>query len=261
MKVIGFTTKYYTLWDIYSEEISGRDGRKGKKVTATYLKNISTDLESAKARHPEATLDMNLHGTRSWNRTAWEPLPMDVFHGGRYRGQSIAECSDLEYLFWAYCCSFFSNEEQRDIAKDVLLRSGLYVMYKDRLLKEAEATRLEAEDTEIQELCDTLTAGGAITVDNENGIHLDENTEDRRFVSFSRDGRIILVWPEDMLVEHEYYGHRYWMPVKKDKGVRIKNREINVTATRCVIFTGDWGPDRLEVAVSGFSVVPRKKEK
>ena len=260
MKVIGFSTKYYTLWDIYGEQITGRDGRKGKKVTATYLRNISTDLETAKARYPEATVDLSVHGTHSWNRTVWEPLPTDVFHSGRYRGQSIAKCPDLDYLFWAYCCSFFSNEEQRDIAKDVLLRSGLYAMYKDRLLKAAEAVRLEANDAEIQELCDTLTAGGSITVDNEPGVHLDESTEDRQFVSFSRDGRIILIWPEDMLVEHEYYGHKYWMPVKKGKGVRIKDREINITAAQCTVLQDNWRPDRLEVAVSGFSVVPRKKD-
>jgi len=261
MKVIGFSTKYYTLWDVNSEVITGRDGRKGKKVTASYLKNISTDLETAKARHPEATVEMNLHGTHSWNRTVWEPLPTDVFHGGKYRGQPIAECPDLDYLFWAYCCSFLSNEEQRDIAKDILLRSGLYVMYKDKILKVAEATRLEAEDTEIQELCDTLTAGGSITIDNETGVHLNESTEDRRFLSFSRDGRILLVWPEDMLVEHEYYGHKYWMPVKKDKGVRIKNREISVTAKQCTILSHGWGSDCLEITVDSFSVVPRKKEK
>jgi len=257
MKVIGFSTKYYTLWEIYSEEITGRDGRKGKKVTATYLKNISTDLETAKVHHPEATVDLSVHGTHSWNRTVWEPLPTDVFHNGKYKGQPIAECPDLEYLFWAYG-SLLSGEEQISIARETLLASGHYAIYKDSLMRAEEASRLEAEDDAVQEMCDILEGGGTITVDA-SSVHVDEGTEDLRLVSYALDGRIVLIWPRDLLVEREYMGRQYWVPGKNGKGIRTKNRQIDISAEKSIVLDQNWRSNRLEVTVKDFSVVSQKK--
>ena len=50
MYTIGFTTKFYTLWDVTVEHFTNAYGRKGERVTANYIKNISMDEQAARVQ-------------------------------------------------------------------------------------------------------------------------------------------------------------------------------------------------------------------
>lgn len=122
MYTIGFTTKFYTLWDVTVDTFTDAYGRKGRRVAATFIKNVSMDEKAARAKYPDAPVDLSLRGHSSWTRTEWEPLPGDVFPCGKYMGQPIAECDDLGYLYWAVDTNMLCAE-RRDIAVSVLLGS------------------------------------------------------------------------------------------------------------------------------------------
>ncbi len=94
MYTIGFTTKFYTLWDVTVEHFTNSYGRKGERVTANYIKNISMDEQAARAKYPDAPVDLELRGHSSFCWTNWEPLPSDVFPCGIYMGKPIAPISD-----------------------------------------------------------------------------------------------------------------------------------------------------------------------
>lgn len=53
MYTIGFTTKFYTLWDVTVDTFTDAYGRKGRRVAATFIKNVSMDEKAARAAEPE----------------------------------------------------------------------------------------------------------------------------------------------------------------------------------------------------------------
>lgn len=58
MYTIGFTTKFYTLWDVTVETFTTEYGRKGRRVTATFIKNVSMDEQAARDEIA-AAIDLN----------------------------------------------------------------------------------------------------------------------------------------------------------------------------------------------------------
>ena len=83
MKAIGFTNKYYTLWEIWEEHRPLGNGRSYVITHYNYIKNISFDRETAISKYPELPIDETLRGhTRSWNSTkeVWDNV--DTFRRG-----------------------------------------------------------------------------------------------------------------------------------------------------------------------------------
>ena len=88
MFYIGFTKKYYTLWEVEN---------KGRWTYYTYKQNLSFDLDKAKAKVPNAIVDLSLRGSSSFKV---ESVPQDCFQFGKHRGERFAECSDIDYMVW-----------------------------------------------------------------------------------------------------------------------------------------------------------------
>ena len=72
MYTIGFTTKFYTLWDVTVDTFTDAYGRKGRRVAATFIKNVSMDEKAARAKYPDAPVDLSLRGHSSWTRVMIE---------------------------------------------------------------------------------------------------------------------------------------------------------------------------------------------
>jgi hypothetical protein len=64
MKTIGFGGTFYTLWDIQSETINLSVGSFYNKITATYYKNLSKDLNEAKLKAGTDNFDECLQGRK-----------------------------------------------------------------------------------------------------------------------------------------------------------------------------------------------------
>lgn len=64
MKTIGFAGTFYTLWNIESEKINLGIGASYNKITCTYYKNLSKDLNDAILKAGTDNVDETLKGKR-----------------------------------------------------------------------------------------------------------------------------------------------------------------------------------------------------
>lgn len=88
MEYIGFTEKYYTLWDVTND---------GMWTHYRYVQNLSMDFDKAKAKRPNACVDLSLRGHSSFKVKS---VPTDCFQYGKYRGEFYKDCTDIDYLAW-----------------------------------------------------------------------------------------------------------------------------------------------------------------
>jgi hypothetical protein len=110
---IGFANKYYTLWDVTSEDMwsqfNGKSYKSHTKTIYTYYQNLSMDLEEAqKKASKKGCKDLSpndeLKGQhKSWKNTVTYARPsyeVWQFVNGKYEGDDIRENNDLSYLKW-----------------------------------------------------------------------------------------------------------------------------------------------------------------
>ena len=64
MKTIGFGGTFYTLWDVKSDRINLGIGASYNKITCTYYKNLSKDLNEAILKAGIDNFDENLKGKK-----------------------------------------------------------------------------------------------------------------------------------------------------------------------------------------------------
>jgi hypothetical protein len=143
MKTIGFTTVYYTLWEVgepYEEPVYYNGLKIGVNVkqNVSYIQNLSMDLESAKEHEKivgeEYNIDLTLCGHSSFTRTLSSDIkdrenyyPHDCFSFGKMEGQNFSKSDDVWQLDRAY------NEERsarrRACARRRLIELGEIVRY------------------------------------------------------------------------------------------------------------------------------------
>ena len=246
MYTIGFTTKFYTLWDVTVEHLTNESGRKGERMTATYIKNISMDEQAARAKYPNAPVDMGLRGHSSFSRTNWEPLPTDVFPCGKYMGNPIAECTDFGYLYWAVDTNMLRHES-RDIAVAVLLGSGQYGQYDDMILPMDRVNDLLAQDADRDEIAAAIDINGFVELLSVSNI---KDWNENKFGSKTGIDHVNLIWDRADLDSFEYNGWEYFLPVKGGKAKRIKGKKMRIVADH---YTKDGR--YLDVYVKDFEII------
>ena len=246
MYTIGFTTKFYTLWDVTVEHFTNAYGRKGERVTANYIKNISMDEQAARAKYPDAPVDLGLRGHSSFCRTKWEPLPSDVFPCGMYMGKPIADCTDFGYLYWSVDTNMLCGES-RDIAVAVLLGSGQYGQYDDMILPMDRVNDLLAQDAARDEIAAAIDINGCVELLNVSNI---KDWDENGFGSETGVDRVNLIWDRAAIERFEYNGWEYFLPVKGGKAKRIKGKKLRIVADH---YTNDRR--YLDVYVKDFEIV------
>lgn len=105
---IGFTTKYFTLWDVYEEptyfcDSYGKHWKTGVNVHHNYIQNISFSREKVEKLYPGVEPDMNLRGTRSWMESMkYDELPVELYLFGKHYGERVEDVvkSDFQYVIW-----------------------------------------------------------------------------------------------------------------------------------------------------------------
>ena len=246
MYTIGFTSKFYTLWDVTVEHFTNEYGRKGERVTANYIKNVSMDEQAARAKYPDAPVDLGLRGHSSFCRTKWEPLPSDVFPCGVYMGKPIADCTDFGYLYWAIDTCMLCGES-RDIAVAVLLGSGQYGQYDGMILPMNRVNDLLAEDAVRDEIAAAIDINGCVELLNVSNI---KDWDENGFGSETGVDRVNLIWDRAAIERFEYNGWEYFLPVKGGKAKRIKGKKLRIVADH---YTNDRR--YLDVYVKDFEIV------
>jgi len=246
MKYIGKSDKFYTLWEVNTETRTTMRGETYRVTNHQYIKNISFDLNKAKNKYPNAIVDTSLRGHSSWTSVDYPKPPVDEFQGGKYRGDKIAECTDYQYLHWAYDLGYIIPWEAREIVLGILESQGYRKINDTHIATPEEVERIEKSYTECEEAQKTLEEFGSIKiVANKN---LDE------FGNFSI-GNIEFNFPN--YKELEYGGYSYGLPIdSKGKAKRIKNKEIEIIpeSFKMVISEYGWGAT-LNVEVKDFKIL------
>lgn len=228
MKVIGFTNKYYTLWEITEETKPLGNGCNYVITHFQYIKNLSFSKEEALKKCPGLKIDEQLRGkTQSWSseKEVWDNV--DTFRFGKYKYEKIDNNYDNNYLEW-YWDQVYG--EHRSYISDVLKSRGYEVRawistddngqkLAHQYLMSPEALKNEAIEKEaMKNIENSLSKGNSIEFIPE--YNLDEDGE-------YRDGNVIYKFPE--VKENYYRGFTYFLPVQNGKAKRFKNKNIVIT--------------------------------
>ena len=136
-QVIGKANVYFTLWEVgdpYKEYTSATSFY--WKVNHNYMRNLSMNLEAAKAKvHGDYEIDLELRGTSSYSvRMGGQQneATASQFAYGKYEGSDIATCDDiwqLERLLEYQYSPNFLLKRRAAYARRRLIDLGIYVKY------------------------------------------------------------------------------------------------------------------------------------
>ena len=219
MLQIGFSTKYFTLWDVQNEtEYSGSEGQYSYNVTRfTYLQNLSLVEEKAIAKAKEkgcTELGINeeLRGRsgRSFEKRTpiKEEFELHQFTYGKYRGDDIRENTDVNYLKW-----YFNETELMLVAERVCELDSDYSIYENGLVTSEQLDNITKTNTIEAGLKKTGTIQ----------LQMERNLDTYGFVQI--DG---IPYSFENYVERSYNGYGYGLPTLNGKAKRVKNKIIEV---------------------------------
>lgn len=243
---IGFATKFYTLWEII-ERIERTEYGVYEKTLHRFIKNVSTDLDRAKEKHPDAVFVPGLRGHTSFYTTkCLQTFGDDEFRGGKYAGQKIEDCTDIPFLYWAWDKSNVVPWGAREIAISTLEKAGYKQINDYKIVTPEEYAKIEASFGNCEEMAAKFTEGPVTifaprNLDEEGHLSVGNNT--------------ILKFPH--YNQMEYQGYYYALPVDaKGKAKRIKGKELSIIADSCEVETSEYGwGATLYVVVKDFAVL------
>lgn len=205
---IGFTNKYFTLWNVGGEY-------------PVYIKNISTDENIARAKYPNLEVFMDLKGMH--NRYGYkipEIPPFDgTFSKGKFKGTLVEGTLNEDYMKWYVENDVYSTKEEREaIVKEVEKfgnwkygETGYFV----RIIPQKELDEIERVTKEM--------LSGTFEMFMER--NLDEFGKYTYYDKFNN-------WYDiqfENFKEMYYAGYYYGLPVLNGKSKRVKNKTLRLT--------------------------------
>ena len=102
--IIGRMPHYFTLWRVTrTPETTTDNGFIGVWVHYEFIKNFSKDEEKVRLCYPNAEIVDDLKPVDKFiTRKREERITDDCFHSGKYIGESILDCSDMEYIRFVF---------------------------------------------------------------------------------------------------------------------------------------------------------------
>lgn len=214
MQIIGFTNKFYTLWNI--SETSVDFGLGVEHITRySYVKNISMELDTVRSLYPGVEIDMSLRGHSSFIKSSEKIYDFSLFMYGRHKGTKIEDCTDYSYMQW-----YRNNgcpDESKEILDSILVKNGYYLV-DNNIIDKYDYEKLMNEKEEFNKTLDEIKSGNFSFIPESN---LDETGE------YCINSGLFLVFPE--LKEMSYQGYPYYLPVLNGKAKRIKNKKVIIT--------------------------------
>lgn len=246
MQYIGKADKFYTLWEVTEETRTSLRGNTYKIVHHQYFKNISFDLNKAKAKYPNAIVDETLRGHHSWSSYEYEKLPSDEFQGGKYKGEKIIDCTDYQYLYWAFDLTNIIPVDSKDIVEEILTKAGYRRINDSHIATPEEVERIEKSYDECENAEKNLEELGSIFV-----------TPTKNLDNFGNltIGNIEFTFKN--YKELEYAGYLYGLPIDsngKVKRIKNKNLEIIPESWELNINENGWGAT-LVINVKDFKII------
>lgn len=214
--VIGFAGTFYTLWNVDVKPSYNHYGECiGHHLNYVYIKNISTDVNKVKSLYPTLDIDMSLSGKRSFSlfQPVAESFADDVFGFGKYKGQSITSCTDIEYVYWAFESGYFTDAN-KVYAENVLVKAGFYIV--DGFVVSPEDYERRMENLAFAEIINT---GKPFDVLFESSLNSDGQYMFRGQTLNFKDFKLMY-----------YNGYEYGLPIIKGKAKRIKGKTFHISS-------------------------------
>lgn len=222
---IGFSTKYFTLWDVQeTTEFQRIDGLNlpYQKISYCYIQNLSMDENEAKRKAifkgvENFEIDHDLFGRNAsffHKKELFSKIPSDksyFFEFGKFQGEPIKNCTDFDYLFW------FFNESQNIHAKAILLENG-FVEFEGQVVHVEHAKKIKLRDLVVKEIedKDEIEVIVLSNLNCENELRFEFKNE----VFFG-------CWNENSK-GYIYQGIEYFLPIIGGKPKRVKNKPVKV---------------------------------
>lgn len=228
---IGFTNRYFTLWSyelqpLYSTLMTANGEqhyKSGERHVFRYIKNISMDEATARAKYPDLTVNPELRGKQrehSWStgysgRTEWSP---ELLHRGRHQAASIADFQDASYLAW-FADEYKGSNPERDRLIERRLHELKWFKYQDYVwMPEAKYNELVQREQAKQDLLAQFADGGQLTIQFERNLDP---------VGCYKYNGVQVFFPD--IKKMSYRGFTYALPEVKGRGKKIKGKSLTLT--------------------------------
>lgn len=213
-KIIGYATKFYTLWEYevvvqYRTDSYGKHHETGVNHNYYYIKNVSTDLDKVKVLFPNVEIDTELRGTRSFTRNEKLDLPENYFWGGKYVGKLIDEIMEIDFKYCLWCAENYNTP---------------YIIKHTKYIDHFEAiTKAEQYEIDSKEL---LKVGDVVELEfTKNGYNANEEYSECWTEAIYNDVDIVINCNGVKPVGGMY---PYLMPVINGKAQRTKGKKLIV---------------------------------
>ena len=222
---IGFSKKYFTLWDVTTTtEFKNFEGLHlpFQKTYFHYLQNLSMDEKEAKRKAifkgvENFEIDHDLFGRNAsffHKKELFSKIPSDksyFFEFGKFQGEPIKNCTDFDYLFW------FFNESQNIHAKAILLENG-FVEHEGQLLHGEHAKKIKLRNLVFKEL----------EGKEEVQVEILSNIDGNNCFRFSYKNEVLWGGFQGQTKAMFYNGITYYLPVIDGKAKKIKGKIVTV---------------------------------
>ena len=225
-QAIGFANKFFTLWSIdtdavYTTDAYGTHWLTGYNTRYTYYKNISFDLEKAKALYPTLEVQEDLRGkTNSWTTENKEDLCPQILKFGKYYGKDINELleQDFQYLIWICENKGYSS-------------NGKYAKNLPKLQEHFKA--IEDESNKLinnrNNAFETILNAGSFEFVAERNLKM---YDEFAYIYVNEgDLSITFKFEQGTFSRNEYNGFCYALPIVKGKAKRMKGKTIKFEFT------------------------------
>jgi hypothetical protein len=229
-QIIGFATQFYTLWNYetenqYKEDAYGNQHQIGINHNFTYLKNISKDLDKVKEAYPNIMIDDELKGkTKSFSWNEKIELPEGYFWSGKHNRKLISEVieSDFEYCLWY--AENYNNTTSESIKSNPKYISFLESKNQEKIDLLARTNLLKVGDkVELEFLTNGYNANSKLT---------------ECWVMATYKGLTVRVITSGVKKINGLYP--YLMPIINGRGVKTKNKKIEVEVIEVLSITTDF---------------------
>jgi len=226
IQAIGFANKFFTLWSIdtepvYTTDAYGKHWLTGYNTRYAYHKNISFDLEKAKALYPTLEVQEDLRGkTNSWTTESKEDLCPQIMKFGKYYGKDINELleQDFQYLVWVCENKGYSS-------------NGKYAKNLPKVLEHFKAI----EDASNKLINDRNNAFEAILNAGSFEFVAERNLKinDGFAYIYVNEGDLCITFKfeQGTFSYNEYNGFAYGLPIVKGKAKRMKGKTVKFEFT------------------------------
>jgi len=247
---IGFSNKYYTLWEMTSRVNQTVWGFETRRYYS-FKKLLGKNLDKIKAAYPGVEINEKLNGRRRTfeefdKRVFTSP---DYFKFGKYSRTRIDECEDLGYLEW-YIEQITDDKEHLDVVTRYLESNGYEISWCGKciyLLNPTEVKKRNLVKDKYSVIMKKLENNEPINIApdrnlNHNGEYINSAME--------------ITYKFNNFTTNYWNGCFYCLPTINGKGKRIKFK--NVTITKYTYNTNEDGS--LTINVDEFTVKGKNKK-